>query len=57
MGVAGQIGDLLAAHPDWGYKVVVDKSTVPVGTSDKVTEALEAAGVDAGERFDVVLEP
>ena len=57
MGVAGQIGDLLAANPDWGYKVIVDKSTVPVGTSDRVTEALEAAGVRAGERFDVVSNP
>ena len=57
MGVAGQIGELLAANPSWGYKVVVDKSTVPVGTSDKVTEALEAAGVSAGERFDVVSNP
>ena len=57
MGVAGQIGELLADNPDWGYKVIVDKSTVPVGTSDRVTEALEAAGVQAGERFDVVSNP
>ena len=57
MGVAREIGELLAANPGWGYKVIVDKSTVPVGTSDKVTEALEAAGVQAGERFDVVSNP
>ncbi len=57
MGVAGQVGELLAANPGWGYKVIVDKSTVPVGTSERVTEALEAAGVAAGERFDVVSNP
>ena len=57
MGVAGQVGELLAANPGWGYKVIVDKSTVPVGTSERVTEALEAAGVQAGERFDVVSNP
>jgi UDPglucose 6-dehydrogenase len=57
MGVAGQIGELLAANPGWSYKVIVDKSTVPVGTSIRVTEALEAAGVAAGERFDVVSNP
>ena len=57
MGVAGQIGELLAAHPDWGYKVIVDKSTVPVGTAEKVTASLEAGGAAAGERFDVVSNP
>ena len=57
MGVATEVGALLAANAGWGYKVIVDKSTVPVGTSDRVTEALEAAGVRAGERFDVVSNP
>ena len=57
MGVAGQVGELLAANPGWGYKVIVDKSTVPVGTSEKVAEALEKAGVSAGDRFDVVSNP
>ncbi|HYE97250.1 MAG TPA: UDP-glucose/GDP-mannose dehydrogenase family protein, partial [Rubricoccaceae bacterium] len=57
MGVAGQIGDLLAAHPDWGYRVVVNKSTVPVGTARRVTAALAAAGLTPVEDFDVVSNP
>ena len=57
LGVAEKIGGLLAAHPDWGYKVLVDKSTVPVGTASRVRAIVEAAGVKAGERFDVVSNP
>ena len=57
LGVADDVGGLLAAHPDWGYKVLVDKSTVPVGTSRRVTEAVEAHGLKAGEHFDVVSNP
>jgi UDPglucose 6-dehydrogenase len=57
LGVAEQLGALLAAHPDWGYKVVVDKSTVPVGTARRVTAALAAAGLAPGEDFDVVSNP
>ena len=42
-----------------GFKVIVDKSTVPVGTADKVRAAVLAAqkdGVNAGE-FSVVSNP
>lgn len=47
--VADQIGQLITS-----YKVIVDKSTVPVGTSDKVKETIaKNATVD----FDVVSNP
>lgn len=49
LNVAGEIGRLLN-----DYRVVVDKSTVPVGTADLVREAI-AAGY-AGD-FDVVSNP
>lgn len=49
LGVAEQIGKLMTS-----YKVIVDKSTVPVGTADKVTATIaKNAKVD----FDVVSNP
>ncbi|MFO0495635.1 MAG: UDP-glucose dehydrogenase family protein [Flavobacteriia bacterium] len=49
LGVAGQLGKIIE-----DYKVVVDKSTVPVGTAEKVRVAIAAnAQVD----FDVVSNP
>ncbi|PHS07656.1 MAG: UDP-glucose 6-dehydrogenase [Kordia sp.] len=49
LGVAGQIGELIT-----DYKVIVDKSTVPVGTAEKVTAVIaQNAKVD----FDVVSNP
>lgn len=55
LGVASDIGEILAANPDIGYKVVVDKSTVPVGTSERVRDAIRANAPDAD--FDVVSNP
>ena len=49
LGVATELGKIIT-----GYKVIVDKSTVPVGTADKVRAAI-AAGYK-GE-FDVVSNP
>jgi len=40
--VAHDLGKIFANRPDAGYKVVVDKSTVPVGTSEKVRAAIRA---------------
>ncbi|HEY0678673.1 MAG TPA: UDP-glucose/GDP-mannose dehydrogenase family protein [Chitinophagaceae bacterium] len=49
LGVADQLGRLMT-----GYKVIVDKSTVPVGTAEKVYNAI--AKNYSGE-FDVVSNP
>jgi UDPglucose 6-dehydrogenase len=49
LGVAKELGDMIT-----DYKVIVDKSTVPVGTADKVTAAIaERTSVE----FDVVSNP
>jgi UDPglucose 6-dehydrogenase len=47
--VAGQLGKLIN-----DYKVVVNKSTVPVGTAGKVADAIRQSG---GKEFDVVSNP
>ena len=61
LGVARRIGALLTGSEDGGvrrrYKVVVNKSTVPVGTADRVRAELEAAGLTPGDDFDVVSNP
>ena len=48
----------IALHMD-GYKVIVDKSTVPVGTADKVRETLKATLLErrADFNFSVVSNP
>lgn len=49
LGVAEQIGKAMN-----GYKVIVDKSTVPVGTAEKVTEIIKSNTIYP---FDVVSNP
>ena len=49
LGVASQLGKMIK-----DYKVIVDKSTVPVGTAEKVTAAVAA---HASVEFDVVSNP
>lgn len=49
LGVADQIGKILN-----GYKVIVNKSTVPVGTADKVSAAISK---NYNGAFDVVSNP
>jgi UDPglucose 6-dehydrogenase len=49
LGVAKDLGEIIK-----DYKVIVDKSTVPVGTADKVAKALSE---NAKVEFDVVSNP
>lgn len=49
LGVAGQLGTMIT-----DYKVIVDKSTVPVGTAEKV---IAAVAKNATVEFDVVSNP
>jgi UDPglucose 6-dehydrogenase len=50
LGVANQLGYLIKDD----YKIIIDKSTVPVGTAEKVHKALAA---NAKGEFDVVSNP
>ena len=49
LGVADQLGELITE-----YKVIIDKSTVPVGTADKVNARIK---VNAKADYDVVSNP
>ena len=49
LGVADELGKIIM-----DYKVIVDKSTVPVGTADKVKDAI---GKNCKTDFDVVSNP
>jgi len=52
LGVADELGDLFNKYSD--YKVIVNKSTVPVGTADKVYEKISSK---TDVEFDVVSNP
>ena len=58
LGVAKDLGGIL--RPD-EYKIIVDKSTVPVGTTEKVRNTIlesgKANGKDIAAAFDVVSNP
>ncbi|HHP7239510.1 UDP-glucose dehydrogenase family protein [Longibacter sp.] len=54
---AGTVADLLIEEDDPGYKIVVNKSTVPVGTADRVSETMSDRGLTVGEQYDVVSNP
>jgi len=52
------VAETIGAHMQ-DYRIIVDKSTVPVGTADKVTAVIQAALDKRGEslEFDVVSNP
>lgn len=54
MGVSEDISKILKENKDKDYKIIVNKSTVPVGTSVKVEEIFSAAGIN---NFDIVSNP
>ncbi|MFA6456085.1 MAG: UDP-glucose/GDP-mannose dehydrogenase family protein [Bacteroidota bacterium] len=55
LGVADDIGRLIAANGgDGSQKIIINKSTVPVGTSKKVFDAIKKHGI---KNFDVVSNP
>jgi UDPglucose 6-dehydrogenase len=55
LGVADDIGKLLKPTD---YKVIIDKSTVPVGTAEKVSNAILNSGTNAiSGTFDIVSNP
>jgi UDPglucose 6-dehydrogenase len=54
LGVADDIGKILKESKTDDFKIIVDKSTVPVGTSEKVREMIEQHGVS---NFDIVSNP
>lgn len=54
LGVAKDLGKLLKPED---YKVIIDKSTVPVGTAEKVEAAILETGPATRNNFDVVSNP
>jgi len=54
LGVASEVGKILARTPNAGYKIIVNKSTVPVGTGLLVEKEIKKYGF---ENFDVVSNP
>ena len=54
---AGDVADLLAAEESDDYRVVVNKSTVPVGTADRVQKVMAKRGLHPETDVDVVSNP
>ncbi len=55
--VAREIGAWLSTQDTPTYRIIVNKSTVPVGTAIKVSKVLSELGAVPSENFDVVSNP
>ena len=55
LAVARQIAAFMQANR--AYRIIVNKSTVPVGTAEKVAEIMAGCGLVEGQDFDVVSNP
>ena len=55
LGVSDELGKFFKKEPGLGFKIIVDKSTVPVGTSDKVRAAIKKHAPEFD--FDVASNP
>ncbi len=53
--MAEDLGKFFRDNPELGFKILVDKSTVPVGTSEKVRAAVKKYAPDF--EFDVASNP
>lgn len=54
LGVAGEIGKIMKEAKVQSYKIIVNKSTVPVGTAKLVSDEIRKNGFD---NFDIVSNP
>ncbi len=54
-GVAKEIGEILKKNKDTRYKIIINKSTVPVGTAEEVRKIIKKQAPEAD--FDVVSNP
>jgi UDPglucose 6-dehydrogenase len=57
LNAAGEVADLMVAEDDSEYRIVVNKSTVPVGTGDRVEGVFADRGLEIGAEVDVVSNP
>ncbi len=55
LGVADDLGKIFKENPKIGFKIIVDKSTVPVGTSEKVKNVIKKHAPEF--EFDVASNP
>ncbi len=55
LGVSDDLGKFFKSEPNIGFKIIIDKSTVPVGTADRVKEKIKSYAPDFN--FDVASNP